>query len=130
VDFEKTGTREITASQFLKFCTFHRSLLFPVFSLQDTVQNKVCGRKFWAELSKRRTLVADMNKYIKVEDILNEVRGPNMHHYSTTIENRVIYIYIYIYIFIYIYIYIYVYEKRDRGVYTNVILWFSSMVAY
>jgi hypothetical protein len=87
VDFEKTGTRELKAAEFVKFCAFHRSLLYPVFSLQDKFQDRICGRKFWADLSKRRMMVADIGDYVKVEEILNAVSNSSDKKHSKTLRD-------------------------------------------
>lgn len=47
-------TGVISRQQFSRFALSHLSMLFPAYQLQTAMQNKICGKRFWDKVSKRR----------------------------------------------------------------------------
>lgn len=50
----ENGTAEISREQFHKFAAKHPALLFPAFQLQNALQKKIMGVRFWDAAARKR----------------------------------------------------------------------------
>ena len=56
-EFANSG--RLTQARFSSFAEEHKNMLFPLFSLQKSMQRAFCGEGFWKKLSKKRVAVTE-----------------------------------------------------------------------
>lgn len=67
---EKNGTFNV--ERFAEFAKTHQNMLFPAFTLQNMLQEKVLGRSFWGKCSERR-IELSKGKYISLRELMELV---------------------------------------------------------
>jgi Ca2+-binding EF-hand superfamily protein len=67
--------QDITLSHFIEFSFHHEYLLFPAFTLQTILKEKILGKEFWRICADRRIQLSN-RKYLTVRQILEMVSQP------------------------------------------------------
>ena len=73
----------ITLDQFAIFTKDNPAMLFPAFEMQQKIQKKIMGAKFWEKILDRRiSITGDGSDYVSVKDLLrakvSEVRSKEL----------------------------------------------------
>ena len=73
-ELNKLDQSGITVEDLKKFARNHQHLMFPVFKLQNHLQERVLGRRFWEKASERR-IQWSKGKYVKLSELMRLVSG-------------------------------------------------------
>ena len=70
----KDRDEKFNAYSFHKFMMNHQAMLFPAFNMQVSLQNKVCGSRFWDRQTGKRLKRSD-GEYVSIAQLLVVVRS-------------------------------------------------------